>query len=449
MRAPARAWLFAAFVFSVTPGIGEAQVFVAARPHPEFQIGPLFVRASVTPELGPLTVDVFWSLIIPAHRSAVELEQDLYLLWPNAVIGDPSVGKPDPTLTRYVETRGFAVIDEGRLPLFARNLYETGTEHSSEPVPGGAPFVTFVRQGGALGLSSPATYIHIPWTPKLANRVWLMDLRMRTKGQIKPKPTTWMEHTFWGTRHRLLLSFNAVNQSAVFPLYFETRDRVVRLGEEPAQLLVNFAKADHLKIDEISPPSSRRQLSETLDNTEVVSLFLDRTESIRPQVLTVQFGYFTGWQSWAPVLIAVAFFVLGNFVGPVMMMIARRTGRAISARIHVGPPSGDPSRRARGVVLSSQTLNRIVPGTTTYEEVLRICGAGAEVHEQLGAPEQRTLIYRGRRVVPQRRRTFGWIATVSHWDIEHHEVEIALERDVVRDVQARVQRTRLSHPEPD
>jgi hypothetical protein len=50
-------------------------------------------------------------------------------------------------------------------------------------------------------------------------------------------------------------------------------------------------------------------------------------------------------------------------------------------------------------------------------------------------------------VVPRRRQVLGWLATVLHWDVEEHEVEIELERDVVRDVQARVRRSRLESPE--
>ena len=38
-------------------------------------------------------------------------------------------------------------------------------------------------------------------------------------------------------------------------------------------------------------------------------------------------------------------------------------------------------------------------------------------------------------------------ATVSGWDVEHHEVELVLERGVVQDVQARVRRTHLAQPE--
>ena len=74
-------------------------------------------------------------------------------------------------------------------------------------------------------------------------------------------------------------------------------------------------------------------------------------------------------------------------------------------------------------------------------------GPDAEEQSRLTSPERRRLVYRGRRVVPRRRRAFGWLATVAHWDVERHEVDIELERNVVRDVQARVTRSRLSVPE--
>jgi hypothetical protein len=202
--------------------------------------------------------------------------------------------------------------------------------------------------------------------------------------------------------------------------------------------------ADHLKIYEFYPGSARRRLSETLDSTEEITLFLDSSEGISPQVLTVQFGYFRGMRSWAPVLIPIAFFALGNLAMPIFMMLVRRASTAVKGRVQFGPASAD---RETGVVLSRETLARIVPGQTTYEQVLRTCGPDAEEHEQLTTPGRRTLIYRGRRVVPQGRRRLGWLATVRRWSIEQHEVEITLERDVVTDVQARVRRSPLAQPE--
>lgn len=275
-----------------------------------------------------------------------------------------------------------------------------------------------MRQGGALGLTTPVSFVKIPWTPRLANPVWMMSLKMRARSLIKDKPGTWVEHTFWGVRHRLSLSFHEVRSRALFPMYFQ---------DEPAQLLVDFADSDHLKIDELSPPSSKRQLSETRDKTETVSLYLERSPSLTPQTLTVQFGYFRGMQSWAPILIPALFFLLGNLAAPILREVGRRLARTVTARIHVGR-RGDTPPRERGVILARDTLASIMPGQTTHAELIRLCGPNFEQHEQLAAPSRRTLVYRD-------------------WAVEHHEVEIDLEGDHVSNVRARVRRARMDSPE--
>ncbi|HXD97643.1 MAG TPA: hypothetical protein VN646_13925 [Candidatus Acidoferrum sp.] len=406
------------------------------------------MRASVTPELGPIVVDILFSVDVPAMKSAADLEQDLYLVWPSAVVADRAAGAPDPALEKYLSARGFDVIDSGRLTLFARNLYRGEHGAAAEAIAGGAPFATFVRDDSALGLSAPATWIRIPWNPKFVNRVYLMNLKMTTRGLVKDKPATWVERTFWGRRHRLSLSFNETRHRAVFPMYFQNRDRVVRLSDEPAQLIINFADADHLKIDEMSPQSARRQLSETLESTDTISLYLDRSEGLTPQVLSVQFGYFTGLQSWAPVLIPTLFFVLGNVAGVLVRNVAERFSKRWTGRVLFARAKDEPQVKQQGAVIAPETLGRIVPGVTTYDEVLRLCGSDVEEQSRLTAPGRRTLVYRGRRVVPRRRRAFGWLATVSHWDREQHEVHIELDRDVVSDVQVHVTRSRLNAPEP-
>ena len=438
------AWVIALLLATATPEVAEAQVFLASRPNPEFMIGPLFIRATVTPETEVVTLDVLWSLVIPPNTAGASVEQDLYFLWPNAVDGDATAGAADPALAAYVKSRGFTPIAEGRLPLLAKSLYRIGEELPPEPVHGGAPFVTFVRQGGPLGLTSPVTYVRIPWTPLLANRTWLMNLRMELTDLMKRRQATWIEDLFWGPQHTVSLTFNDVRPRALFPLYFERRDRVVRLAEDPSQLLVNLRDAQHLKVYEFYPGAARRRLSETLESTDEITLFLDSSEGITPQVLTVQFGYFRGMRSWAPVLIPIAFFALGNLAMPIFMMIVRRGSAALKGRVQFGPGSAE---RQTGVVLSRETLARLVPGVTTAEEVLRYCGPDAEEHEQLTAPGQRILIYRGRRVAPQGRRRLGWLTTVRRWSIEQHEVEITLKDNVVTDVQARVRRSPLAEPE--
>lgn len=443
------AWVLAALLSLAAPGAAHAQLFIGSRPDPPFTIGPLFVVASVTPALGPIKVNLLFSVEIPPTRSGADVEQDLFLVWPGAVVPEPNLGAPDPALERDLTQRGFDVIESGRLGLGARNLYRSngGGAAREEPIAGGAPFATFVRSNGGLGLSSPATWIRIPWNPKLANKVYLVALHMTMRGLVKDKPATWVEKTLWGPRHRLSLSFQEIRHRAVFPMYFQHRDRVVRLGDEPAQIIINFADADHLKIDEMSP-SARRQLSETLESTDTISLFLDRSEGITPQVLSVQFGYFTGLQSWAPVLVPTMFFLLGNVAGVLVRNAAERLSKRWTGRVLFGRRRDEPQVRQQGVLLDEATLRRIVPGVTTSEEVRRLCGPDVEEQTRLTSPDRRRLIYRGRRVVPRRRRAFGWLATVSHWDVEQHEVDIELERDVVRDVQDRVTRSRLSAPEP-
>jgi hypothetical protein len=156
----------------------------------------------------------------------------------------------------------------------------------------------------------------------------------------------------------------------------------------------------------------------------------------------VQFGYFSGLQSWAPILIPIVFFVLGNAVRPLIEVLSRKLGRFYVTRIRfwsrTRPPQDDT-----GVVLSREQIARILPGQTTREEVLAIAGGEPEEFEQLDAPDRRTLIFRGERAVPRRARRFGWVTAVDAWLVERHEVEVELERDVVRDVRARVRRSQL------
>jgi len=176
-----------------------------------------------------------------------------------------------------------------------------------------------------------------------------------------------------------------------------------------------------------------------------VSIPLTASEGITPQVLKVGFTYFSGRIAWRPVLISLLFLGLGNVTGPLVVALLRRLGRVARARVQVGRRTAAPPRET-GTILSRDVLAGLLPGETTYEDVVRRCGAHAEERERLSGG-RRTLVYRGQRLVPNRRRTFGWFATVGHWDVEHHEVEIELEGGRVRDVTAHVRRTRLTEPQ--
>jgi hypothetical protein len=440
--------ILAAMALVAAPAAAYGQVFIASQPKPEFTVGPLFVRANVGPRHGPIEVSVLFSLVVPATVKSDALAQDLYLLWPGEVDGEAVAGAPDPALRKSIEGRGFEVTREGRLPLAARAIAVGRNRPKPEPIAGGAPYVTYTREPGPLGQGTPASWIRIPWTPRLADRTWLIELQMRLTGLRRQKQATWLENALWGERHILTLSFNDVRTRATFPMYLAYRDRVVHLADDPSQLTINFADADHLKIHEVYPGSSQRRTSETRRATEIVSAYLDPSEGIRPQMLSVQYGYFTGWKAWSPVLFATLFFVLGNVAGPLVTMLVKTVGARLQGRIQFGPSSGAPGQRETGTIIPREALARIAPGETTHAQVLDLCGPDPEERERLSNPGRRTLVYHGRRVVPHRRRRFAWLATVNRWDVEHHEVEIELDGDRVVDVQAQVNRSKLTQPGP-
>ncbi len=444
----AAAQLLLAVAVASGPATAGAQVFLATRPNPEFEVGPLFIRASVEPALGPVTVDVLWSLAVPPTRSALGLEQDIYLLWPAELRGEEKRAG-DAALGEYVRSRGFTVTGEGRLPLFVEELYPSPGATSPDRQIGTAPFVSFRHVGlEALGVQPTASMIRIPWTPDLVNRVRLMKLRLRFDGAMRRKPAIWIEDLVRGRRHVLALSFNDVRNPALFPLYLENRARALELASEPSQMLVRFGDAKHLRIDEIYPRAGTHAPTDGASGSETVSVFLDTSEGAIPQQLTIQFGYTSGLQTWVPILIPLAFFVLGRLSSPIIQRIAQAAAHRVSARLHFGR-STKPAGRAEGALLSRETLARIVPGRTTRQEVLALCGRDTlEEQERLGAPERRTLVYRGRRIVPRQERRLLWfLSSVNDWELEEQQVEVALEQDVVQDVQARVRRARLPHPD--
>ena len=134
-----------------------------------------------------------WSLVIPASVRPADVAQDLYLLWPGEMEVGPHSGKPDPRSPALSKSAGSRSLATDACGLFARNLAESDGEAATEPVSGGAPFVVFVQEGGGLGLSPPATLIRIPWSPRISDRGWLMDVQLKVRGLIKPRKATWVE----------------------------------------------------------------------------------------------------------------------------------------------------------------------------------------------------------------------------------------------------------------
>jgi hypothetical protein len=293
--------------------------------------------------------------------------------------------------------------------------------------------------------SRPVTVIRIPWTEKKNDALW--RLRFAVKELITDKPASWFEEAFRGDRHVASVSFGDVGSMALYNLYLAGRDRVVRLGHEFSQLSITFSDRDHLIVDEIAPATARRRPGEWRRNSESVALAIAGSDGFVPHVLEVQFSYFRGWLAWRPLVVPLLFLVAGNFLGPLVGTAVKRAARTVRARIQVGRVIDDPRRRQTGTVVARDTIARILPGETTYDDVVKLCGAGAEEQHRLGPKEQRILFYRGQRLVPHRGRTIiGWVTTVSHWETEHHELEVVFEQERVVDIQARMRRCRALEP---
>jgi hypothetical protein len=418
--------------------LAGAQVFLSAQPHPEFTIAPLFVSTSITRDGAPPHLTVFWNVsVTPGSRQAAP--SHLLLLLPFA-IAEPAKGLAgDAELASYVTTRGFTVDRQGAVPIVARNRTDMGSGRPPQSI-GTAPYVTFVRESAARGRSRPASLLRVPWSTHLASTDWLVGLDMLASDLIRPKPASWYEDAFFGPRHIVSVSFGDLRHQALYPFYFEHREHVVAVGRDFSMLSINFADADHLRIDQLTPTTANRQPSESRRNTETVSVPLAGGEGIVPQVVRVNYGYFTGRFEWRPILISLLFLLVGNITGPVVVPLVKRLARGVSARVFVG---AEPARE-NGVILDRATLGKLKPGESTADDVFRLLGTDCEDQQQQRLPGEarRTLRYRGERRVPQRSWRVGNLAHVRRWDLEIHEVDVELQDDRVADVQARVRRAR-------
>jgi hypothetical protein len=280
----------------------------------------------------------------------------------------------------------------------------------------------------------------------MANRANLMSIRFSSAELVKPQRATWIEETFRGRRNLVTLGFHDVRTRGIFPLYLEHRDRVVRLSEDPSQITLTFRDPEHLKIESVTPPAATRRMTESRTPSQLVSLFIDRSEGLAPQMLTVEFGYFSGLHSWMPILIPTLFFLLGNLAAVGVRVGAEKLSKRFAGRLLFGRKRREPERES-GIIVPRDKLARITPDETTFDELMSILGASPEEQERLDGSGKRTLAYRGRRLMPRKKRTVGWFTTVSHWDAEDHEVEILIEGDRVRDVQARIRRSRVQSPD--
>ena len=417
-----------------TPARG--QVFLSTRAEPEFTIAPLFVGLAVNSTSTP-RLTIYWGIDIPAEPKH-PLPPHLFLLLPFDITetGSPQPGASD--LAKYVTARNFTLTHQGAVALVGRNRTHMGTGRPPQSL-GTAPYVTFVRDSAERGPSRPATLIRIPWSTHMASADWLVGIDMLTAELVRRKPTSWYEDLFWGPRWTASASFGDLRHPGLYPLYFELRDRLVPIGKDFSMLTINLADADHLRIDQVTPVTANRQASESRQNVETISIPLSGGIGIAPQVVRVSYTYFSGSFEWRPIVISLLFLLIGNITGPVIVPMLRPLARRLMAMIHVG---AEPTRD-KGVVLEGDTLGKLRPGESTYDDVVRLCGPDfEEIERKRGDDAERTLRYRGQRLVPHQGWRLGRLSHVRHWDLELHEVDIELRNDLVSDVQARVRRAK-------
>jgi hypothetical protein len=407
----AMAALFGAVVAMPVPGHG--QVFLASRPHPDFMIGPLFVVASVSQGQPNVTVNLSWSLTTGPSTSKMDIEQDLYLLWPAEIAEATAAGAADPQIVREVERRSLSVVSSGRLTLRSRDRMQLGTAALGASLPVTASFVNFTRPGTQTGV---VTYIKIPWTPSLADQLSIVTLVLPLRGLLAQKAGTWLEDLFWGPRQVLTTGFGDLGPPVLglFALYYERRDRMVHLARDYSLVIANFGDSDHLKIEDIAPATAVRRQSRVRAGGEVVALTLLPSQDVTAQSLRVQYHYFTGRINWRPIVISAVILLVTNFAG--VLMLSTDVSRRIRRRRRARRRFEATVALATGGAPSRDSLVTLIPAGTRYDEVVARFGRPDEEHERVTPPGRRTLIYRGGN------------------GSEHHEVAIEIYDDRVREV---------------
>ena len=124
------AWALGALLL-LAPAVAHAQLFVASKPNPSFMIGPLFVRASVAPDLKPVVVEILWSVAVPAGTHGRSTSSRICTCsGPAGSSPTAPPGRPIPPSSASSRERGFSVIESGRLPLAAQHLYRLDDRRS-------------------------------------------------------------------------------------------------------------------------------------------------------------------------------------------------------------------------------------------------------------------------------------------------------------------------------
>jgi len=148
----------------------------------------------------------------------------------------------------------------------------------------------------------------------------------------------------------------------------------VKLAEDPAQLLVNFASADRPEDRRAVSGLARGQLSEPRQH-RTVSLFLDRSEGLQRGGAGAdhsQSATLSGLQSWAPLLIP-ALFSRSHGAGVLVRNVAERL-TALGGTAAIRSVKGSAEGCARRGSCSTRRCYAGSCRADHHEEVLRLLG---------------------------------------------------------------------------
>jgi len=210
------------------------------------------------------------------------------------------------------------------------------------------------------------------------------------RGLITLKPASWLSETFWGRRWILTTGWGDIG-SPVMPLYsiyFERRERVLRLAPGFSQVIANFSDSDHLLIDNIEPAAATRRPSRIRAGSEIVALVLTSVDGIAPQNLQVQFSYFAGRIAWRPIVVSVVLLLLANIGGAVMF------GREMFGVMRARRRAKTSAQHLREEWRTGNAEAATLVGTATYDDIVARWGPPDEERERLSAPGRRTIVYR-------------------------------------------------------
>src|SRR5262249_57795739 len=104
-----------------------------------------------------------------------------------------------------------------------------------------------------------------------------------------------------------------------------------------------------LQVGEIAPPSAMRQPSDSARAPETVSLVLNHSDGLAPQILQVRFGYFSGLWAVLPLVFTVGLVGLGHVAGPLVAALARRGELLVATPPHRWGQGGSVGRGDGGV----------------------------------------------------------------------------------------------------